>query len=195
VSHLPRLKAHQLVLLRRVADGQPVTSAESTLVTSAYALRNRNSVTTPRSKGVWTAVITDAGRYYLQHAATQLPDRWRPFPAIQPSPSATEHGPGTSTAAVDGEWLLARLMAEDSPVTIPDPSPAVRRVASSHISRDHRRPSPGRAADRSHRAVQGRPGHPARTLDPPDRPKPAPVPVPETAPPSPPGDCCHPPRP
>ena len=68
MSWWPKLRPHQLDLLRRIADGsQPVTARESALARTVYALRTRKLVTTPRADGVWTAVITDAGRYYLEH--------------------------------------------------------------------------------------------------------------------------------
>lgn len=68
MSWWPKPRPHQLDAVRRIADGQqPITSQEPALATTVYALRTRRLVTTPRSDGVWTAVITDAGRYYLEH--------------------------------------------------------------------------------------------------------------------------------
>lgn len=68
----PKLLSHQVELLRRIAaGGDPVTSRESALAVSVYALRTRRLVRTPRSDGVWTAVLTDAGRFYFEHGCYQ----------------------------------------------------------------------------------------------------------------------------
>lgn len=48
-------------------DTEPVTSKDSGLATTVYALRGRGLVTTPRQNGVGRAEITEAGTYYLEH--------------------------------------------------------------------------------------------------------------------------------
>ena len=131
MSHLPRLKTHQLALLRRVADGPPVTSNEWTLATSVYALRNRKLVTTPRSGGAWTAEITASGRFYLEHG--DYP------PSVPPQGSATEptiSKPNIlqSTKSVQappmvgmsGPELVDRLRAEGGEIVIVNPARSER---------------------------------------------------------------------
>lgn len=44
-----------------------MTSADTTVILSVYALRDRGLVAAPRRSGAWTAEITDAGRHYLSH--------------------------------------------------------------------------------------------------------------------------------
>lgn len=69
-----KLNERQLTLLRRINDGtESVTSHESSLAKTTYALRDRGLVETPRVDGVWTARITPAGRFYLEHG--RRPDR------------------------------------------------------------------------------------------------------------------------
>lgn len=63
-----KLNDRQLTVLRRIGeDDQPVTSRESDLAVTVYALRSRGLVTTLRQDGAWVAQITNAGRYYLEH--------------------------------------------------------------------------------------------------------------------------------
>ena len=131
MSHLPRLKDHQLALLRRVADGPPVTSNEWTMATSVYALRNRKLVTTTRSGGTWEAVITAAGRFYLEHGD---------YPPSAPPPGS-DNEPNISTRNVSrsaksvkapptvgmgGPELVDRLRAEGGEITIVNPTQSER---------------------------------------------------------------------
>lgn len=68
------LTERQLDALRRVGNpGDEVSASDSSLARTIYALRDRGLVTTPRVDGVWTAQITDAGRFYLKHG--HHPDR------------------------------------------------------------------------------------------------------------------------
>lgn len=131
MSHLPRLKDHQLALLQRVADGPPVTSNEWTLATSVYALRNRKLVTTPRSGGRWEAVITTAGRFYLEHGD---------YPPSAPT-EGSDTEPNVSTrnvlrsakpvhapreVGIGGPELVARLRAEGGEITLVNPGRSER---------------------------------------------------------------------
>lgn len=60
------LNERQLAVLKRVDEpAEPVTSKESNLARTVYALRDRGLVETPRRDGRWVAEITDAGRFYL----------------------------------------------------------------------------------------------------------------------------------
>lgn len=61
------LNDRQLALLRRICAGhEPVTSAESSLAPTAYALRRRGLVTTVWDDGHWTAHPTVAGHERLR---------------------------------------------------------------------------------------------------------------------------------
>jgi hypothetical protein len=51
-----RLNKRQIAVLQRICDNtEPVTSAESTLANTVYALRNRGLVTTAWADGQWSA--------------------------------------------------------------------------------------------------------------------------------------------
>ena len=126
-----RLNERQLSLLKRIAEGgQPVTSKEPALATTVYALRNRWLVTTSRSAGVWTAAITDAGLYYLEHGHHPRKDQVQD----EPSPSHLGIWPSRSGPALP-EGLVERLMAGGGHLRIPNPDPVVRRrgVSCGHL--------------------------------------------------------------
>src|SRR5438132_1710094 len=117
-----RLNERQLSLLKRIAEGgQPVTSKEPALATTVYALRNRWLVTTSRSAGVWTAAITDAGLYYLEHGHHPRKDQVQD----EPSPSHLGIWPRRSGPALP-EGLVERLMAGGGHLRIPNPDPDTR---------------------------------------------------------------------
>jgi len=127
----PRLNDRQLAVLRRIAAGQDaVTSREPTLATTVYALRGRRLVETPRRAGVWTAVMTAAARYYLQHG------RYADSSPVTANPSARHPiGPGASgddgasrdvsamPAPVD---LIDKLRAAGGTLRVTSPEPATR---------------------------------------------------------------------
>jgi hypothetical protein len=86
----------QLELLRRIADGaEPLTTADSRLAVSVYALRSRRLVSTTSPRHYWSASVTDEGRALLERVgqpgaanvlvtATERPDalpRNREIPA------------------------------------------------------------------------------------------------------------------
>jgi hypothetical protein len=135
VGWWPRLLPHQVDLLRRIGEGRdPVTARESRLATTVYALRGRRLVTTPRSGGVWTAVITDAGRYYLEHGyyidSPPPASRRGSVTAVKPS-RVPERLPGEgsrgdpSGVPVAADELIQRLWEHGS-VTVNDPPLEVR---------------------------------------------------------------------
>ncbi|MBQ1076065.1 hypothetical protein KBX06_23315 [Micromonospora sp. C31] len=68
------LKEHQLLLLRRIGDGDDLSGPDGVdQRLSARALQNRRLVDVSRRGGVWRAQITDAGRFYLDNGIH--PDR------------------------------------------------------------------------------------------------------------------------
>lgn len=120
-----RLNERQLDVLRRIGDEvRPVTSREFALATSVYALRNRGLVTTKRGGGIWTAAITEAGRYYLEHgrhpADTPKPQAERREPAVAPKDQRTKR------PAISGDELVEQVTAAGGSLRIPDPEPATR---------------------------------------------------------------------
>ncbi len=68
------LNARQVAVLKWIADGCPDgVMAGFTCKTTAVALQGRRLVTVSRRRGVLSAVVTDAGRFYLVHG--RHPDR------------------------------------------------------------------------------------------------------------------------
>lgn len=64
-----RLNARQMEVLRWICDGCPGgVMVGFTYKATAIALQNRRLVTVSRKRGQWRAEVTDAGRYYLEHA-------------------------------------------------------------------------------------------------------------------------------
>ncbi|WP_439655936.1 hypothetical protein ACSHWB_26260 [Lentzea sp. HUAS TT2] len=110
------LTERQLDALRRVGNpDDEVSASDSSLARTIYALRDRGLVTTPRVDGVWTAQITDAGRFYLEHG--HHPDRpgrssdvktkpVRSRPADQPQKPVR---PQAKAVEISVEELLSRL--------------------------------------------------------------------------------------
>jgi hypothetical protein len=65
---LARLNSRQRDILDRIGAGEAITRSDSDLVLTIYALRNRHLVETPRAPGGrWTARLTEAGRFLLDH--------------------------------------------------------------------------------------------------------------------------------
>lgn len=71
------LKEHQLLLLRRIGDGDDLSGPDGVDQRhSARALQSRRLVDVSRRGGVWRAQITDAGRFYLDNGVhPDHPDR------------------------------------------------------------------------------------------------------------------------
>ncbi|RGA04316.1 hypothetical protein DI270_014935 [Microbispora triticiradicis] len=58
----------QLALLKRISVGEDLSGPDDVPERhSAYALRNRGLVEISKRRGTWKAVITEAGRFYLEH--------------------------------------------------------------------------------------------------------------------------------
>jgi hypothetical protein len=122
------LNERQFSVLQRVADPKDsVTSRESRLANTVYALRARKLVDTIRVRGVgWQARITEAGRHYLVHGAYQQPAAKasssrtrRPVPATPPSKRAVA---GKDRLVIAGEELLRRLHDAACMLRIADPN-------------------------------------------------------------------------
>ena len=96
----PKLNARQIMLLQRIVDGrEPVTSRESALAPSVYALRSRGLVATTWADGAWTARATNAGRLHLECLA------------LDPDPHGSNRHPAGSRAGADAAGRAAALVA------------------------------------------------------------------------------------
>ncbi|MCL7429798.1 hypothetical protein [Streptomyces sp. YS415] len=165
-----KLNERQLDVLRRICHGEtPVTSDDSGLATTVYALRNRGLVTMPRADGRWSAVPTEAGRQHLAHTDTTL----------APRPSA----PSTAPEAAE---LITRLQQAGGTLHITNPTPDERAhwrrvlhaARADHLVPDgHHLQHTGR--DKGDLTITLRPGPPPRRSTPPNET----VPVPDDLPP------------
>ena len=63
------LNAAQREVLQWLADGGSTHPPREEFKTSARALANRGLATVTRRRGVWTATLTEAGRYYAANDA------------------------------------------------------------------------------------------------------------------------------
>ncbi|OIJ96669.1 hypothetical protein BIV25_17065 [Streptomyces sp. MUSC 14] len=148
------LNERQLTVLKRIGAGsEPVTSKDSGLATTVYALRGRGLVTTPRENGVWRAEITEAGSYYLEHGHhPDLPDRERTalqLPSMASTPAKNKRPEADSAPAkaktesptrasaptqpspkkhtdITAEKLIAQIRASGGTLRIEDPDDELR---------------------------------------------------------------------
>ncbi|MGI5523204.1 hypothetical protein ACQEUX_20055 [Micromonospora sp. CA-259024] len=141
------LKEHQLLLLRRIGDGDDLSGPDGVdQRLSARALQARRLVDVSRRGGVWRAQITDAGRFYLDNGIhPDHPDRLsagRAAPrqrarttvtATQGKPAPTQPRAGETTTAAgstrsttaatieQARQLVERLQAEDGTLRVDSP--------------------------------------------------------------------------
>lgn len=132
-ASLVPLNDRQLAALRRVgAADPPITSQESGLAVTIYALRDRGLVVAPRRGGVWVAELTAAGRFYLEHGKhPDAPDAPPGRESSAPALARPKSQPGISSPAATGTddinmaVLLKHLTAERRFV-VADPEPTAR---------------------------------------------------------------------
>ncbi|MFC4056103.1 helix-turn-helix domain-containing protein [Actinomadura syzygii] len=110
-----RLTDRQVDTLRWIADGCPERLwADETHKHTARALESRGLVEVRRKRKIWTATITEAGKYYIEHGS------YKPNPVFQAERSEDERPP-------------SRRRHTDAPAAdlVPDATAgAMRRVAS-----------------------------------------------------------------
>ncbi|MFG2825644.1 hypothetical protein ACGFX4_40220 [Kitasatospora sp. NPDC048365] len=180
------LNDRQLTVLRRICEpGEPVTSTDSHLANSVYALRRRGLVTTQWEGGGWTASATLAGREHVSRANDPTPT---PSPAADPANAPTA-GPTTdaaeTTTAQEAARLIADLEQAGGTLRVPDPAPderaRLRRVV--HSARAGGALPPGRrlsftGRDRGDVVIQLLDGQrPSGAAE-----RPTPIPVPDALP-------------
>ncbi|WP_159395041.1 hypothetical protein [Streptomyces sp. 2323.1] len=119
------LNDRQLTVLRRICeDSTPVTSAESALAATVYALRRRGLVTTAWADGRWTAAPTEAGRRTLAEADGTVT-------ASDPSSEETAAGvvsepPTPEVTPEAAARLIADIERSGGSLRIRDPAPEER---------------------------------------------------------------------
>ncbi|MGI5133188.1 hypothetical protein ACQEVB_40755 [Pseudonocardia sp. CA-107938] len=131
-----RLNERQRAVLSWIGNGCPdgVYDHPQQYKHTAGALRDRKLVTISKASGSWQALITERGRYYLEH--DRYPEPLLPSSRIAPSLTAASAA-GSSVAAVTKSVgatpvpptpsvaeLLRRL--ETGPVVVADPDPVER---------------------------------------------------------------------
>ncbi|WP_319462636.1 hypothetical protein [Micromonospora sp. RTP1Z1] len=117
------LKEHQLLLLRRIGDGDDLSGPDGLDQRhSARALQTRRLVDISRRGGVWRAQITDAGRFYLDngihpdHPDRLLGDAATPHQRARTAVAAAkEGGPASSRSEAGG--ATAATGSTQSPAT------------------------------------------------------------------------------
>ncbi|MEV5903397.1 hypothetical protein [Streptomyces sp. NPDC052127] len=107
-----KLNERQLDALRRICHGEtPITSDDSGLAPTVYALRNRGLVTTTWADGRWSAAPTEAGRRHLAPTDATL----APRPSTSAAPTAPE-----------AAELISRLQQSGGTLRIANPTPDER---------------------------------------------------------------------
>ena len=109
-THRQRLREQQIAVLRWIADGcPPRVMVGFTYKTTGYALRDRGLVYISKRGGRWSATITEAGTYYLEHGD---------YPAPKEAPAPT-------TAKVT---LPTHAVRDPEPTTGPEPDQVPEQV-------------------------------------------------------------------
>jgi len=133
-----QLNDRQLVVLRRIGAGtDPVTAKNPDLAKTVRALHGRGLVAMPRQDGIWTAEITEAGQFYLEHG--HHPDKPQAKPAAKPPAPPVPSQRLPDDKDIRAAVLIDRLRQEGGTLRIPDPDDETRRQYRSTISLAKRR--------------------------------------------------------
>jgi hypothetical protein len=112
------LSTRQVQVLQWISQGCPDgVWPDFTYKTTSYALAARNLVTVNRRHGSWSAVLTDAGRFYLNNGHYPSQQRQTESRASEDSATAIE------ALAAD---ILAQLAEADHTLTMRSPGPRER---------------------------------------------------------------------
>lgn len=99
----PRLNERQLEVLRWIGEGCPERAWKSdTYKHSAVALRNRKLASVKGHGPRWTAAITEAGSYYLEHGTYPDGHYLAPKPPAPPANPEPTNARGASGKLSDG---------------------------------------------------------------------------------------------
>lgn len=111
----------QFDLLRRIADGtDPLTTADSRLAVSVYALRSRRLVSTTSARHYWSASLTDEGRALLGRVGPPREAQAVAARADRPDTRAR------NAVLQSGRDLVDALQAGGGVLRVANPTPAVR---------------------------------------------------------------------
>jgi hypothetical protein len=116
------LNSRQVAVLQRIVHGgEPVTSRESALALSVYALRRRGLVETRWADGMWVARPTSAGRVCYEQLAIE--------PGTSPSTNTSKsvtRAPTNTAAASQAAILVAQVHAAGGSLRFADPDADTR---------------------------------------------------------------------
>lgn len=113
-----KLNARQVALLRRIVeDREPVSSSESALAVSVYALRSRGLVITRQAGGGWVAHATDLGRLQLEQLAHQADHGTMAHSQVR-RPTTT---PRNAAAEAEATALVTRVQQAGGSLMFTDP--------------------------------------------------------------------------
>lgn len=122
-----RLNDRQVAVLRRICQEEdPVTSADSALAHSVYALRRRGLVTTVWVDGRWTAAPTPAGHQRLARAAAPASSPARRAGELPPDTAPATSPPMKPPAHAAAARLIADIEYAGGVLRVTDPPPAER---------------------------------------------------------------------
>jgi hypothetical protein len=122
-----KLNERQMATLRRIVEGESVTAKDSDLARTVYALRDRGLVSTPRENGIWTAEVTEAGRFYLEHGNYQGAAALTSLTVSSKSGRRTA-GLGPQSPQALAADLIKRLQDEGGTLHVHDPDKATRAL-------------------------------------------------------------------
>ena len=114
------------ILGRIVANDVPVTSRESWLSLTVYALRRRGLVETVGPAGSWVAMPTAAGRECAERGVYPKQPAVAGRARAQPHPAKGKIR--TSRKQLTAAEIAAKVEAAGGRLTIPDPSPGARAL-------------------------------------------------------------------
>jgi hypothetical protein len=114
------VNARQFEVLKWIADGCPEgVMSDTGYKTTAIALRNRG-LTTVSKRGGWHAMLTDAGRYFLEHG--DYPGRVEPTAAQRKTPK-----PHSTPKHQEGAIRAEAVEPSTQPAAPAAPEPVVRQ--------------------------------------------------------------------
>lgn len=124
------LNKRQLKVLRGIADGsQSVTSADSALKVTVYALRSRGLVETNKTgKGTWKVDITDAGKETARTGRMSVTVLVSADSPAEPDSSAKPKQLKTAQLTISASELIEKVQAAGNELTLPDLSDAERAM-------------------------------------------------------------------
>lgn len=94
------LSERQIAILRWIAEGCAAGVVEGhTYKNTARSLHDRRLVVVTKRRGIWSAAVTDVGRYYLEHGSFPPTNGTRPSGRVVPNAGQAVAGSASHTVA------------------------------------------------------------------------------------------------